>query len=47
MNVLNKRTFMIVAVAAVVIGMARKYARDPANKDSFITKIVEPIGLAS
>lgn len=45
MNVLNKRTLMIVGLSAVAIGFVRKHAKDPANKDSFITKIASTIGL--
>ena len=47
MNVFNKRTAMIVGLSMVVIGLARKYAKDPANKDSFVTKIADSIGLTS
>ena len=47
MNVLNKRTLMIVALSAVAIGMLRKYAKDPANKDSFVTKIADTVGLSA
>lgn len=47
MNILNKRTLMIVAVSAVAIGMLRKYAKDPANKDSFVTKVADSIGLSA
>lgn len=47
MNVFNKRTLAIVAVSAVAIGMLRKYAKDPANKDSFVTKIADTIGLSA
>ena len=47
MNILNKRTLMIVAVSAVAIGMLRKYAKDPANKDYFVTKVADSIGLSA
>lgn len=47
MNVFNKRTLMIVALSAVAIGLTRKYAKDPANKDSFITSIATSVGLTS
>lgn len=46
-NIFTKRTFTLVAVSAVAIGMMRKYAKDPANKDSFITKIADTIGLTA
>ena len=47
MNILNKRTLMIVGLSAVAIGMIRKYAKDSANKDSFVTKIADSIGLTA
>lgn len=47
MNILNKRTLTIVALSAVAIGMVRKYAKDPANKDSFVTSIANSIGLTA
>jgi hypothetical protein len=47
MNILNKRTLMIVGLSAVAIGMLRKYAKDPANKDSFVTKIADSVGLTA
>lgn len=47
MNVFTKRNLAIVALAAVAIGMTRKYAKDVANKDSFVTKIADSIGLTS
>lgn len=46
-NVFTKRTAVLVAVSAIAIGMTRKYAKDPANKDSFITKIADSIGLTA
>lgn len=45
MNFVNKRTLMIVGLSAVAIGLVRKHAMDAKNKDSFITKIAETIGL--
>ena len=47
MNVFNKRTLTIVALSAVAIGMLRKYAKDPANKESFITKIADSVGVSA
>lgn len=47
MNVFTKKNAMIVALAAVAIGLTRKYAKDAANKDSFVTKIADSIGLTS
>lgn len=38
---------MVVALSAVAIGMLRKYAKDPANKDSPVTKIADTIGLTA
>lgn len=47
MNVFNKRTLTIVALSAVAIGMIRKYAKKPENKDSFVTSIADSIGLTA
>lgn len=47
MNVINKRTLMIVGLAAVVIGYVRKHAKDPKNKDTFVTSIADTIGLSA
>lgn len=47
MNVLNKRTLTIVALSAVAIGMLRKYAKDPKNKDSIFTSVADTIGLTA
>lgn len=47
MNLLNKRTLMIVGLSAVAIGFVRKYAKKPENKDSFITSLADSIGLTA
>lgn len=47
MNVLNKRTLMIIGLSALAIGFVRKHAKDPQNKDSFITKIADSVGLSA
>ncbi len=47
MNILNKRTLMIVGLSAVAIGFVRKHAKDPKNKDSFITSIADSLGLSA
>lgn len=47
MNVFTKKNLTVVALAAVAIGLTRKYAKDPANKDSFVTKIADSIGLTA
>ena len=46
-NVFTKRTAILVAVTAVAIGFVLKHARDPKNKDSFITKTATSIGLVA
>lgn len=47
MNVFTKRNFAIVGLAMVAVGMVRKYAKDPKNKDSFVTNIADSIGLTA
>lgn len=47
MSIVNKRTLTIIALSAVAIGMLRKYAVDPKNKESFVTKIADSIGLSA
>jgi hypothetical protein len=47
MHVLNKRTLVVVGLAVVAAGMLRKYSKDPSNKDSFITKLADSIGLSA
>lgn len=46
-GIFSKRNLTIVALAAVAIGMTRKYAKNPENKDSFVTKIADTIGLTA
>jgi hypothetical protein len=47
MNVINKRTAVIVGLAIVGTGLLRAYAKKPENKDSFVTKIADTIGLTA
>lgn len=46
-NIFTKRTAVLFLVTAVGIGMLRKYAKNPDNKDSPVTKIVDSIGLSA
>lgn len=46
-SIFTKRTLMIVGLSAVAIGLVRKYAKDPANKDSPVTKLADTIGLTA
>ena len=46
-NIFTKRTAVLVGLSAVTIGMILKYSRDPANKESFVTKTAKAIGLVA
>jgi len=46
-NILSKRNLTIVALSAIAIGMIRKYAKKPENKNSFVTTLADSIGLTA
>jgi len=46
-NIFTKRTAILVGLGLVVTGFILKHARDPKNKDSFVTKTAQTIGLVA